>query len=431
MNMVDVDANDAATEHTTWGQRAVWKTMLVNRPNDARFNMHLRIPVPVGISLRDTIAAVRSVVACHESLRTTFDDDAPGPPRQRVHSAGIVEVPVVEDADEDGIATVTALAQRRFDLTTELPVRFAIGVRGGEPRWIACAMARIVTDGAGWNTLLRDLQDSLRGRPLERAYQPREQAQWESSAAGQSQLRRSMQFWDAKIASVPPLFTRSRGGPPNFPSITAYVRGLGCTARNLASSVGVGDAAVFLSALVAALAREFGVSRCAVPVHCSNRTRAPLKRYVGTLAQHGLLAVDVVGDKRLLMRQTASGLLLAGRYSLYDPWTRDDMLREKGHGADVEHFANFVPLPGALNAPSDFAAVGDHDALVVADPPIAFSSMRLAVQFRTDGTDASISLFVDTRYLDRDLMPVLLANMVGFLTDRRTPAQSRLESYTW
>ncbi|TDC85044.1 hypothetical protein E1193_03815 [Micromonospora sp. KC606] len=420
------------TGPSTWAQREHWATLLANRPHDARFNIGLLQPVPATASLNAVLMAVRRLVERHETLRTTFEDGADGAPTQMVHAGGELAVAVVEapgPAEPDARRLVAELAAARFEPTTELPVRFAVVVHAGRPAWLGTVISHLAADAAAVDLLERDLGDLLadpdapgpaQGRASRPSWQPLDQSAYEQSEAGQAVLRRSLTAWRDGLTKAPALVTEPTASDeePRYPATILRAAGLGEAASGLAATLGVGVSAVFIGATAAALSAAAVTTECSLVVTCANRMTQRTARYVGTIAQQGLLRVDTASPSLYaVVRNTWAGLLRIYESSRYDPVALRAVRRELTGRSNGDHYVNFVEERTPLRPRDAFAALTPGCYEVTAGTPVPSTFLDFGLTLLTDSVDASVRMFADRRRIPPARVEVLLSG-VRELLDR-------------
>ncbi|WP_369794635.1 condensation domain-containing protein [Kutzneria sp. 744] len=103
---------------------------------------------------------VRSLVLRHEVLRTTFDADGDGRPRQSVHEDVLVAaLPHIEDEQSRHLFVETP-----FDVTSESPIRFGRTSAGD----LIFVVSHIAADGTGAWILVDELTELLAARAQRR-----------------------------------------------------------------------------------------------------------------------------------------------------------------------------------------------------------------------------------------------------------------------
>ncbi|MGW7189561.1 condensation domain-containing protein, partial [Streptomyces sp. NPDC054838] len=142
----------------SFAQRRLWALHRLQGPS-ATYN------VPFVLRLRGELdtdaleAAVRDLVARHESLRTVFVEDDHGDAFQRIAPpAGVsLTVPVTDAAPEELATAVARAVSYPFDLTAEIPVRATLLRCSPEEHLLVLVVHHIACDEESGRPLTRDL----------------------------------------------------------------------------------------------------------------------------------------------------------------------------------------------------------------------------------------------------------------------------------
>ncbi|MFI1105235.1 condensation domain-containing protein [Streptomyces melanogenes] len=281
----------------TWVQQWHWFEHTIPAPrrvNPTPLADHCHVPPPA--TLPDVLAALASLTARHEALRTTVD---PLRPIQHVHRADWAPLPVdcmdVPDVDASTLEAATAaLAARPIDPEQQPPWLARVLLEGGKPRAVLLAAHHLVIDGWGLAVLLDQLHRHLLGNdaPLEAslhlldtvATQPLERA------------RAAEQEWLMRLAGNPTgvlaPFGGTHGGEGRHRlqhrSVDAY-DDLVHVARRYRASPEV----VVLAALAHDVAARTGEHRFLASVVVSNRARADLRHSIGVRALTVPVQIDL------------------------------------------------------------------------------------------------------------------------------------------
>ena len=261
-------------------------------------------------------AAVRDVVARHESLRTVFPE-SDGQPRQEILdvTAGEVWEEMVEVA-ETGLAEAIALvAARRFDLAVEAPLRARLLAVGGEEHVLMLVVHHIVADGWSMGVLSRDLAVAyaarLRGETPGWAPLPVQYADytlWQRELLGpeadaDSMISEQLAYWAAALADLPeqlelptdrprPAVATHRGGKVKFQIESDLHRGL----LELAAAYQVSMFMVLHAGLATLLTRLGAGTDIPIGSPIAGRIDDALDDLVGFFVNTLVLRTDTSGD---------------------------------------------------------------------------------------------------------------------------------------
>jgi hypothetical protein len=320
-----------------------------------------QLDLPEGSTLDDITAALSVLLSRHESLRTTYPaggglDDSElsrrmavdgtwlvagaggSEPVQRVVQAGELMVDVYEVAQEPpdpGVLMVELarrLRSREFDLATELPVRVAVATRAGVPLLAVIVYSHAAVD-FGSMALIDTQFAELARDPVSREVgdpgcQPLDQAEHERSPLGRRRAKTALASWQSQLRIVPQCLYAVPAGDPARPGEVAagwlWSSAASQALPLITARTGASKALAVLTAMCTVLARRASQDVCSLPVTVSNRYQRRLRGYVGTLANDGILTVDVRAARfdELLRRAAAATL----RSSHSGPIDRADLI---------------------------------------------------------------------------------------------------------
>ncbi|MEU1091609.1 amino acid adenylation domain-containing protein, partial [Streptomyces sp. NPDC005892] len=270
--------------------------------------------IPLAVRLRGPLrretlaAAVRTVVARHESLRTVFPD-TDGRPRQLVLHNADVPLRVVE-TDEPGLAAALAAESvRGFDLGRDLPLRATLFATGPDDHVLMIVLHHIAGDGWSLAPLMRDLQAAYRGEELPALpVQYADYALWQREILGAeddpgSVMSEQILFWKHTLAGLPEALelpvdrpraavASYRGGRVPWQLDQGTVARLDALARETGASL-----FMVLQAGLAALFSRLGAGTdIPLGTGVAGRTDDALDELVGFFVNTVVLRTDVSGD---------------------------------------------------------------------------------------------------------------------------------------
>ncbi|WP_328928131.1 non-ribosomal peptide synthase/polyketide synthase [Streptomyces sp. NBC_00190] len=153
-------------------------------------------------------AALQTLVARHESLRTTFDT-VDGQGVQVIHPPAPVRLPVLDcPAEGDGglDALVHALLAEPFDLRTGPLLRPTLIRVTDEEHVLVLSMHHIVMDGWSLGVIQRELGELYAGRtPAEPPVQYADYTLWQRARLTPQRLEEGLGYWRAQLADAPVL----------------------------------------------------------------------------------------------------------------------------------------------------------------------------------------------------------------------------------
>ncbi|MEV8598818.1 condensation domain-containing protein [Streptomyces griseoviridis] len=281
----------------TWVQQWHWFEHTIPAPrrvNPTPLADHCQ--VPPGATVDDVLAALASLTARHEALRTTVD---PLEPVQHVHRPEWAPPPVdcveVADVDAGTLETATAaLAARPIDPERNPPWLARVLLVAGEPRAVLVAAHHVLIDGWGLAVLIGQLHDLLRGAAPART--PVAHPLDTLTAQPLERARAAEREWLTRLATNPTNVLAPFGGRADgagrhrlqHRSVEAY-DDLDRVARRYRVSAEV----VVLAALAHEVAGRTGEHRFLASVVVSNRARAALRGSVGVRALTVPVQIDL------------------------------------------------------------------------------------------------------------------------------------------
>ncbi|MEU2561452.1 amino acid adenylation domain-containing protein [Streptomyces longispororuber] len=303
----------------SFAQHRLWFLHRYEGPS-ATYNLSYVLPLRGDLDVPALAAAVRDVVARHESLRTLFVADERGVAAQVVVEEGEVdlEVPVREVAPDAVDAVDAAVAEEvayRFDLAAELPVRACVLRRGPDEHVLVLLLHHIAADGESMGPLARDLATAYTAR--QQGHAPRwpepgityaDYTLWQRELLGDeddpdSLLTSQLAYWRQELAGIPqPLrLPADRPRPPvashRGDTVAFALDGDALAAvEEVARAQGATVPMVLQSALAVLLHLMGGGDDLTLGVPIAGRTDEGLADLVGFLVNTWVLRADLSGD---------------------------------------------------------------------------------------------------------------------------------------
>ncbi|MFF4383569.1 non-ribosomal peptide synthase/polyketide synthase [Kitasatospora sp. NPDC001547] len=293
------------------------------RPGDPRYNSAVALRFTGPLDRTALAAALTTVVARHEALRTVFAEHD-GRPVQTVEPAGPVELPVLAPAAGESLDDVLLREYSRpFDLARGPLLRALLVAEAEHSHVLQLTAHHIVTDGWSMGVVLDELRtayDALaRGaepRLPEVATQYPDFALWQREQLSGDRLERQLAHWREKLAgAVPPelpLDHPRRGeeaGPGGLHAFTVPAP-LTARLRELAAERQGTLNTALVAGTQALLARWSGRPDVTVGTLMAGRSRTELERAVGCFVNTVVLRTRVEPDgsfRDLLAAATETG----------------------------------------------------------------------------------------------------------------------------
>ncbi|MGW7819955.1 non-ribosomal peptide synthase/polyketide synthase [Streptomyces puniciscabiei] len=273
------------------------------RPGDARYNSAVAVRLTGPLDRTALQAALTTVVARHEALRTTFDEDG-GRPVQTVHPAGAVPLTVLEPDDVD--AALLQEYARPFDLSQGPLLRACLLREPAASHVLLLTAHHIVTDGwsmgivldelcTAYDALARGAAPALPAVPV----QYPDFAAWQREQLSGLRLERHLAYWRDQLAGVAtpelPLDRPRRGEEAGPGAVHTFGVPADLTARlrDLARAQHTTLYAALVAGTQALLARWSGQDDISVGSLTPGRSRTELERAVGFFVNTVVLRTPV------------------------------------------------------------------------------------------------------------------------------------------
>ncbi|SHN37815.1 non-ribosomal peptide synthetase [Mucilaginibacter sp. OK098] len=164
------------------------------------YNMPYVVELEGTLDLDRLNAAFRSLIARHESLRTTFEV-VEGEVQQRIHQETNFTIPYYEAADANEIAAQITSFIRPFDLGAGPLIRVGLVKISQDSHLLLADMHHIITDGVSQGILIRDFMELYeKGNLPTLALQYKDYSEWQQGEAQQEQLSGQRTYWKEKFS---------------------------------------------------------------------------------------------------------------------------------------------------------------------------------------------------------------------------------------
>jgi hypothetical protein len=425
----------------TWSQRAMWEHIQWAIPNDHELNLPGVLPVPRGRHLGEVLDAIRALLVRHDVLRTVYQVDDDGRPRQVVRGAGRIKVRLHETSAAEAKETATRLAAElsaiRFELSSDWPLRFAVVTTDGWPARVTIVASHMAVDAGSFRIICRELTVlmSSRGRntlPAVRQ-QPLERAAYERSERGRSIESRSLSYWEGHLRDVSGIFVSGDPEPalPHLEHATIRSEAAAVAVRALAKHCGVSSSSVLLASAALLLGLHAGVDEAALRVLVATRFTPEAAGLVCAFNQNASFKIKWADPRfSTFLEQASMSALEAYRRSECDPITLGELVAEvaRDRGMEMDRYCFFnderpdAHLGFAGSAPADpalAAAEAEHllartKVWLTESPEPSASKFFLFVHELSETAELSLSL--DRRFLTKGAERFLL-DLEGLLVE--------------
>ncbi|MEV6683740.1 condensation domain-containing protein [Streptomyces sp. NPDC051130] len=414
----------------SFAQRRLWFLHRLQGPS-ATYN------VPFVLRLRGELdtgaleAAVRDLVARHESLRTLFVEDEHGDAFQRiVPPAGVPLTVPVTDVAPEGVPTAVARAVAYpFDLTAEIPLRASVLRCSPEEHLLVLVAHHIACDDESGRPLARDLFAAYEARRAGHApgrgelpVQYQDYTVWQRHLLGDEDdpaglAAAQVSYWREELAGVPqpsalptdrprPPAASYRGDLYEFTIGPELLSGI----EELAAGHGATVPVTMQSALAVLLHRLGAGDDLTIGCPVTDRTEEALTDLVGCLANTWVLRLDLSRDPSFSELLGTAATKALNAYDLHDvPFERLVELiapeRSTAYHPLFQVRCAWQPSPPEIEVPGlrvafepacTAAATCDLSFLIVPDPA---GGARVRLSYATDLFDRSTVEGLAARFL--------------------------------
>ncbi|WP_456208248.1 amino acid adenylation domain-containing protein [Streptomyces sp. LZ34] len=302
----------------SFAQRRLWFLNRLEGPESSAYNMPFAVRLTGPLDREALTAALRDVVARHESLRTVFPEGPDGTPYQRIlpaDEASTVPVDTVTTSFEELQARLTRAAGRGFDLTGHLPLRGTLFALGQDEHVLLIVLHHIAGDGWSMVPLARDVVAAYEAHTAGRApvwgplpVQYADYALWQHRLLGEesdpnSLLSRQLRYWADALADLPerlelpadrprPVVASHRGASVPVEMGPEIHRALTALAQDTEASLFM----VVRAAFAALLSRLGAGTDIPIGSPVAGRTDEALDDLVGFFVNTLVLRTDLSGD---------------------------------------------------------------------------------------------------------------------------------------
>ncbi|GLZ39389.1 non-ribosomal peptide synthase/polyketide synthase [Actinokineospora sp. NBRC 105648] len=301
---------------TSFAQQRLW---FLNRFDDEQavaYNSPVALRLSGALDRAAMTAALRDVVARHESLRTVFAEDSDGAVQVILTpDQADVELPVVESTEDQIADRIAEYCARRFDLTVDIPVKAWLFALGADEHVLLLLTHHVASDAWSRGPLARDLAAAYTARTsgVAPAWTPllvqyADFALWQRGLLGaeedpSSVVSKQVAYWSAALRGVPeelalpfdrprPAVASYRGERVAFSVPAEVYRGLERLARESQSTVFM----VVQAGLATLLSRLGAGQDIPLGTPMAGRTDEALDGLIGFFVNTLVLRTDLSGD---------------------------------------------------------------------------------------------------------------------------------------
>jgi hypothetical protein len=320
-----------------WGQRYIWLRHH-QLPAEARHEAHivLKLPVSPDAPMTGLRTMLNYLIRRHEALRTTYQPDADGVPRQRVHPPrGLPLITVDTEAEnaETPAEVIERLSTAPFELAAEWPIRACLVLTGGRPNRLVLVLNHMAFDAWTVDRFEQELSAfgaaAAAGRQVVLPpvrHQPVDLAQYEASPAARAEAEHALDYWRAEIRQLPSdCFGSRRATAGTAHSATLTSPELLAASRRIAAEYQVWPSAVHLTGYAMLTAAYAGTERVSTLAFTGNRNAGGYPDVMTCMFSPLLMRLDCPADASFadLLAATADRFEQGQRHS-YLPY--DELL---------------------------------------------------------------------------------------------------------
>nr|WP_231574946.1 non-ribosomal peptide synthase/polyketide synthase [Paenibacillus sp. FSL R7-0273] len=275
-------------------------------PESTRYNMPGVVELAGQVDTDRLEQAIRSVIARHESLRTSFAW-VDGVPRQQIHEEVPFEL-VLQEAEELQAQELIRNFVRPFTLDQAPLLRAGVLRLAEERYWLVWDMHHIVSDGVSMNILVSDFMAAYAGEelaPLRIQY--KDYAVWQKGTLEMERMQAHEAYWLSAYAEVAPVLElpadRIRPAVPGSEGGRVYTQisqDVAERLKQIAAETGATLYMVLLAAYNVWLHKYTGQSDIVVGTPVSGRTHGDTEAMIGMFVNTLALRNAPSGEKRFI-----------------------------------------------------------------------------------------------------------------------------------
>ena len=383
--LLNDEKGNAETFPVSFAQQRLWFLAQLE-PDNPSYNIPQILRLKGELNVNALEEALNTIIARHESLRTTFRE-IDGEPVQIVSSAhkiklgfeDLKELPESQREDEAHRLAVTEV-RRAFDLSRDYPLRAMLVRIEDDDNWLLLTMHHIVSDGWSMGILTRELSNiyealatnqdiSLSELPV----QYTDFAEWQREWLQGEVLEEQLGYWLKRLAGAPAMLKLPTDhARPVRQSFNGASRSLKLSQQLSDSLVqfsqreGVTLFMTTLAAFETLLFRYTGQEDIVVGTPIAGRNRVEIESLIGFFVNTLALRTDLSANpsfRQLLQRVKEVAL---GAYAHQDlPFEK--LVEELNPERDVSHSPIFQVMFGMQNTPREMARL---NGLTIARVPL-------------------------------------------------------------
>lgn len=321
----------------TFGQLSLWRSIQGLSPQAC--NLPEIWPLPPGATVASVERALEALEERHESLRSTYHDDAEHGLTQTVWEPAAISLEVTEAGDDLGSGAEAAaerLSASPFNLAADRAWRACLITSRGVPSRLVVCFHHMAVDAWAMSQLKKELLLLLSGASLAgKAPTCRDLAAEQWSAARDNRRKAAREHWQSIFEAAPAMEKAQTALSTHWAKLSSDTAA--DAANTLAARLRVSVPAVVLAAFGLALGQRTGRDKLMIAVYTNNRNDPRWQTLVASQNQiiPLLLTVDPAEEFDAVAQRTYWDLIGAYRYGAHNV---DDMLeigRQHGYSGSV------------------------------------------------------------------------------------------------
>jgi amino acid adenylation domain-containing protein len=299
----------------SFSQQRLWFLARLE-PDSFAYNLAWAMRLAGSLDVVSMARALTEIVCRHESLRTTFGEEA-GQPLQVIAEPAALPLPVVDlaglpaaEREKEAHRLATAEARRPYDLALGPLVRAVLLRLGEQEHALLAGMHHVISDGWSMGIFVRELAACYRafaaGEPAalpELAIQYADFAVWQRQWLSGAVLAEWLAWWTGQLGGAPQVVELPLDRPR--PAVQSYhgrqadlaIDGdLKQRLETMARRLGATPFMILLAGFATLLSRYGDQSDVVVGTPIANRGRPELEDLIGFFANTLALRVDLSGD---------------------------------------------------------------------------------------------------------------------------------------
>jgi aspartate racemase len=373
--LIDDEKESAETFPVSFAQQRLWFLSQLE-PDNPSYNVPQILRLKGELNVDALEQSINSIIARHESLRTTFKE-VDGEPVQIVSAVhqiklGFTDLKRLPESEREDEARRLAVAEvrRPFDLSRDLLLRAVLVRLDDDEHWLLLTMHHIVSDGWSLGIFTSELTNIYEALATNQEFSLAELpiqypdfAEWQREWLQGEVLDEHLDYWVKSLAGAPAMLKlptdHPRPAPQSFNGASVSLKlsqQLSQSLVELSQRQGVTLFMTTLAAFQTLLFRYTGQEDIVVGTPIAGRNREEIEDLIGFFVNTLALRTNVSGNptfRELLGRVKEIALAAYAHQDL--PFEK--LVEELNPERDISHSPVFQVMFGMQNVPRDTPAV--------------------------------------------------------------------------